>query len=275
MNGPEVLYRRAGRPAHDVSMLTLASRNHLTWMRARNLARSTIASRRTALEALGDRCDPIEATAADIEAVVSARNLQPATRNVWVSHLSAYYRWMMDEGLVEKNPMSRVPRARVPESLPRPIGEIDLERALAAANARMAAWLTLGGYAGLRVSEIAHLHGEHVSAGTLRVVRSKGGKSRVIPMHPKVETALEPFLRTGELWTLAPADIGKRIARHFRSHDIDATAHALRHRFATAVYEATGDILVVRDLLGHASTATTQIYARVSVERRRAAVAMI
>ncbi len=49
------------------------------------------------------------------------------------------------------------------------------------------------------------------------------------------------------------------------------TPHTLRHTFATVALEATGDLAVVQDLLGHASPATTRVYAKVSSRRLREA----
>lgn len=49
------------------------------------------------------------------------------------------------------------------------------------------------------------------------------------------------------------------------------TPHSLRHAFATRALEATENLAVVRDLLGHASPATTRVYARVTSKRLREA----
>jgi site-specific recombinase XerD len=51
--------------------------------------------------------------------------------------------------------------------------------------------------------------------------------------------------------------------------EISMTPHSLRHAFATRVLEATGDLAVVQDMLGHSSPATTRIYAKVSSKRMR------
>jgi site-specific recombinase XerD len=53
--------------------------------------------------------------------------------------------------------------------------------------------------------------------------------------------------------------------------EITLTPHSLRHAFATKVLEATGDLAVVQDMLGHASPATTRIYAKVSNKKMRQA----
>jgi site-specific recombinase XerD len=49
------------------------------------------------------------------------------------------------------------------------------------------------------------------------------------------------------------------------------TPHSLRHAFATKVLEATGDLAVVQDMLGHSSPVTTRIYAKVSNKKMREA----
>ncbi|CAG0966702.1 Tyrosine recombinase XerC [Anaerolineae bacterium] len=53
--------------------------------------------------------------------------------------------------------------------------------------------------------------------------------------------------------------------------EIVMTPHSLRHAFATKVLEATGDLAVVQDMLGHSSPATTRIYAKVSNKKMREA----
>ncbi len=53
--------------------------------------------------------------------------------------------------------------------------------------------------------------------------------------------------------------------------EIAMTPHSLRHAFATKVLDATGDLAVVQDMLGHASPTTTRVYAQVSSKRMREA----
>jgi site-specific recombinase XerD len=258
-------------------MSTPAIRAHLDWMRLRNLARSTIETRRGILEILARATNPLKANHTQIEQTITARGLRPSTRNLWIAHLGGFYRWALDEELIDKNPMRRVPRAEAPAGLPRPVPEDSLVRAFAAADKRMTAWLSLGAYAGLRCAEMSALTGENVSYDmrTLRVDFSKRGKSRVIPMHPKVADALRPWHRPGRLWKHGPKVVSIYVNRHFERLDEPYTAHQLRHRFACQVYEACGDLNIVRELLGHSSTATTQVYAAISARRTSAAVAMI
>ena len=259
-------------------MLTVASRKHLEWMLKRNMAASTIATRRTVLTAIEYRTGrrPLEATVDQLESVLGSRRHVPATRNVWISHMRSFYGWARDEGLIDRDPSRRLVWARTDETLPRPIAEDALAHAIAVADDTMRAWLVLGAYGGLRCCEIAQLHGEHVDLArrAIHVVRSKGGRSRVVPMHDRV-AALFDEQPSGRLWQVTRNRVCCRVAQHLRRLGYPYTAHTLRHRFATVLYEATGDINVVRDLLGHSKTTTTQVYVQISVERRRAAVAMI
>ena len=48
--------------------------------------------------------------------------------------------------------------------------------------------------------------------------------------------------------------------------------HSLRHTFALGLYAKTGDVLVVKEALGHRAITSTMVYARASAERVRAAV---
>lgn len=250
-------------------------RAHLDWMRVRNLASSTINTRRGMLEALALEANPLDATHTQIERMIAARGLKPSTRNLWLAHLSGFYRWAVDEELIHVNPMRRIPRSIAPAGLPRPITEAALAEAFTTADERMWAWLTLGSYAGLRCVEMSTLTGENISyeMRTLRVDFSKAGKSRVIPMHPKVAEALLPVMKAGRIWRHNAKVISIYINRHLA--DLGYTAHQLRHRFACQVYEGCGDLNIVRELLGHASTSTTQVYAAISSRRTNAAVAMI
>lgn len=147
--------------------------------------------------------------------------------------------------------------------------------------------LLIGAYAGLRVSEIVKLQVEHVDfeAAMLEVHAGKGDKDRNVPMHQRVGWELKAFLagrRTGWVFAsdrggsghltsravqlmIAAAAARAQIARH-------VTPHKLRHTFATQLLAHGADLLEIKDLLGHASVATTQIYAAALPERLRGAV---
>ena len=70
---------------------------------------------------------------------------------------------------------------------------------------------------------------------------------------------------------MSPAAVSMYLARAFRRSGSTVRAHQLRHRCATTALAHCGDLLAVRDLLGHSSVATTQIYTAVIPGRTAAA----
>ena len=74
------------------------------------------------------------------------------------------------------------------------------------------------------------------------------------------------FTRDGK--PLAPGSIGSIVRRHAKRRLRHVVGpHALRHAFATHMLDAGADLITIRDLLGHASVTSTQIYTHVSIKR--------
>lgn len=81
----------------------------------------------------------------------------------------------------------------------------------------------------------------------------------------------EPFTRQGVNYMLKKyADKARMIDPTLIPND--CSPHKLRHSCAMALLEEGVDLIVIRDLLGHSSVQTTEIYARVSSTRRRVAI---
>jgi len=138
---------------------------------------------------------------------------------------------------------------------------------------------------GLRLSE---LHGVDPAAvdratGQIRVL-GKGSKERIVPVTPSAIRAIERYeLRRAEVvdpderaLLINPA--GRRLSRRSIQASVrrcldrvagarGLSTHALRHTFATHLMEAGADLLAVKELLGHVSLSTTQIYTHTSKER--------
>jgi integrase len=147
--------------------------------------------------------------------------------------------------------------------------------------------------AGMRRAEIAGLRWDDLTDGRVRV-RGKGGKVRVIPLHPDLadELAAERARRDasgfgsgyryagegpGGPWVfpgpqggpMLPDGLGKTTARALDGCGV----HTLRHRFATRAYVGTRALLAVQQLLGHSKPETTTRYARASTAALTEAVA--
>lgn len=242
-------------------------------LRRRNLAAGTITKRvSTARRVCAHAHKPmIELTREDIHAWLDSRPRNAArTRYCDISHIAAFYKWAILENITDTDPTSRVSRPRVRNGLPRPIASEDLRQAIEQApTAELAAMLHLAAYAGMRCAEISSLDVADVLVThdpPVILIHGKGGKDRIVPLHPEARDALGRWSRStrGPVFPHRPP---WRVSQLLRSHlyacGIAASGHQLRHWFATATYEASGgDLRMVQDLLGHSSPATTAIYTR-------------
>ena len=141
----------------------------------------------------------------------------------------------------------------------------------------------------MRVSELQGLNVRDLDLITDQVrVRGKGRKERIVPLGGAATRALRRY-EPRRLETLRRADRpdrdalflsdrGRRltvrriqdIVRGFLDAVADAgelSTHSLRHSFATHLLDAGADLMAVKELLGHASLSTTQIYTHTSKER--------
>jgi integrase/recombinase XerC len=227
---------------------------------------------RTAVTAWCRWLNPViawDATSDDVEGFIDARKVGPRTRYQWLSNLHAFYEWAIRHGLTDDDPTATVMRPRLHGTLPRPIGDSDLAYSLSVAAPQMRAWLLCGALAGMRCAEIAGLKRPDVIEGQERLrILGKGRKERIVPLHPELLAALRcsGLPRTGPVFTRphggpwSPPAVSRSVSAFFTDLGIDATAHQLRHWFATQTYATSGDLLVVQNLLGHSSPTTTAVY---------------
>src|SRR5215472_10637201 len=135
---------------------------HLEWMRLRDLAASTIRSRKVTVAWVASSLPGglLDATPADLAAWRASLTVAPDAVSVYVSHVRQFYRWAVRQGHLSGSPAATLPAPSRPRRLPRPIGEQELLGVLAAAPPRIRPWLVLAGWAGLRAKEIALLRRE-------------------------------------------------------------------------------------------------------------------
>jgi len=179
----------------------------------------------------------------------------------------------------------------MPKRLPTFLADREPEALLrAASRERDRLLLMVGLYVGLRVAELCALRVEHLDFArrTLFVREGKGKKDRCLPIPrylvgplrgwvgARQEGFVFPSPRGGRLTTRAVQKLVKRLAMKADLRAADeprrCTPHKLRHAFATRMLERGADIITVRDALGHASVATTQIYCHSTPERLRSAM---
>lgn len=208
---------------------------------------------------------------------VRVDQLKPAGMHNEVTHVSCYLRWLSDTGRRADNPSRALVRPKhVSQRRPRPMPDKDIARALNIAEQPMHVWLGLAAFCGLRCCEIAVLERDWIIDGIrgshLRVT-GKGGKERNVPLPEALRTELAsgPFRPAGHLFARmdgkpgppSAARVSERINEHLHAQGISLTAHKMRHRFGTKLYEATRDPFYVAEVMGHASVDTTRLYVAV------------
>lgn len=244
----------------------------------RRYAHNTVNHRRSLLTrvATAHNGDLFGLTGEDIDRWMDGAGIVARTRNVYISGLSSFYKWAIRRGYTDTNPAADATRLKAPRAIPRPARGADLKLALAAADPRMYAWLALMAYTGLRCAEVAALEVSdllwHLDPPVIHVRHgTKGSHERVVPMAEVVEQALRAFglpragpvfRRPGTAIAISAGYVSRRTREHLDNLGISATPHMLRHYFASAFYEASLDIRATQSLMGHASPATTAIYAR-------------
>jgi integrase/recombinase XerD len=253
-------------------------------MRSRHYAPTTITPRLSvARRWIRTHPDLAAPTHHDVEQWLMKRGLAPSSTRATLVCLRAFYRWALREGLTDRDPTTLVDRPHVPARLPRPAPDREIARLVATGDVQLRALIALMACAGLRCIECSRLDWRDVdlAAGTV-IVMGKGMQERLISMSPDTVRAL------AELRLAAAPDhdavfiggsgrrmrtwrISQLVNQAFRALGYTTTAHQLRHRCATAALALPGvDIMQVRDLLGHASVSTTQIYAALAPGRTAA-----
>jgi integrase/recombinase XerC len=223
------------------------------------------------------------------------QDLDPRTVNRKVACLRSFYKFLVRERRLEINPMLRIKAPKMAKKLPEFVPEESLNRLLNSfefeasfAGARDQLVLeTLYG-TGIRLSELLCITDNDVdaSARTVRVT-GKGNKQRIIPLNPSlllvldkyraarlaefgITAASEPLLRTDKGEPLYEKLVYRTVKRYLSQIATSAAhqhPHALRHAFATHLLGKGADLNSIKELLGHASLAATQVYTHLSVDR--------
>jgi integrase/recombinase XerD len=218
--------------------------------------------------------------------------LSPRSLGRSISALKGFFKFLLQEGVLEENPLRHLRTPRVTPRLPEILTRDDFEQIIRRVKAekpsglRDRAMLELLYATGLRVSELVHLSLQDIdlNVGYLRT-RGKGSKERIVPIGRTAIRVLKDYLRgRGHSSTprpqgraLFPGRGGREITRQafwkiLRRYAAAAgirkkiTPHTLRHSFATHLLEGGADLRSVQSMLGHADIATTQIYTHVSRE---------
>ena len=226
------------------------------------------------------------------------RGLAPRTVARKLSAVRSLFRHLHRAGEISSNPARLVRGPKLDRTLPGHLraeemgalfrwAETRAAQENGLAETRLLVILEVLYGSGLRLSELASLdlRSLDLDRGQLRVL-GKGRKERIVPVTGAAARAVRRYLpRRDEVAepgcrALLIGRHGRRLSnRHIQrlvqavledfAESADVSVHSLRHTFATHLLDAGADLMAVKELLGHASLGTTQIYAHTSKERLR------
>ena len=218
---------------------------------------------------------------------LSKKYRSATTQSRVVSGLRAFYKYLLLENLVTKNPTELLETPKLGRKLPDVLDVNDIDNLLSAIDVstpkghRDRTMLEVMYACGLRVSETVNLKISDLffDTGFVKVL-GKGNKQRLIPIggeamkwiniykneirvHEKVHKDFEDFLflnnRGRKLTTVMVFLIIQGLAEKIgmKKH---VSPHTFRHSFATHLVENGADLRAVQEMLGHESITTTEIY---------------
>jgi integrase/recombinase XerD len=209
-----------------------------------------------------------------------------------VAAIKSFFHYLVERGKLQDDPTATLDSPKVRKRLPKAISSDEMERLLSepahdesAKALRDRALLEILYATGLRVTELVSLDVDDVNlaSATVRVVREKDERERIVPMHERAIEPLRDYLERGRIQLLRDAEEkalflnhrGRRLTRqglwlivkhYVREVGIvdDVTPHTLRHTFAAHLLDRKAELEYVQQILGHANISTTQVYAQMA-----------
>jgi integrase/recombinase XerD len=223
---------------------------------------------------------------------LSREGLSPTSVARIVSAVRGFYKFLLIDGHIEKNPAEDLVTPQKTFYLPKFLNQAEIELLFAVPDTstelglRNRAVLELMYASGLRVSEAAGLQMRDVDidAGIL-TCKGKGSKTRRVPVGTSAVEWLKSYLAIRrkkeniEIRNIFVSVLGKPVTRQEIHKFIkeyaekagleDVSPHTLRHSFATHLIQNSADIRSVQQMLGHADISTTQIYTHITDKHLR------
>ncbi|MDH3251412.1 MAG: tyrosine recombinase XerC [Ignavibacteria bacterium] len=207
--------------------------------------------------------------------------------------LKSFFKFLHRKQIISRNPAANVASPRLALRVPEYLDESDMAALMnqpdrsTDTGIRDAAILELFYSTGMRLAELIGLDLGDIDARKATVqVTGKGSKQRILPVGRKALEAVQQWLGVRERFVRDDARGGSAFflsARGLRlnpkgvnilvglyisqvSERIKKSPHVLRHSFATHLLSRGADLRAVKELLGHESLSTTQVYTHVSIE---------
>ncbi|MGZ3509281.1 MAG: site-specific tyrosine recombinase/integron integrase [Vulcanimicrobiaceae bacterium] len=225
--------------------------------------------------------------------LMGPRKYTPTSVRRKIAALRSYFALQKREGRREDNPAADVPPPNAPKRLPQVMSEPEVTRLLKTRPVagksdfqlrRDIAIMELLYASGIRRAELVGLNLSDVDLDrrVMRVI-GKGNKQRTVFLNQAAADAIRNYLAVRPRTVDEAMFLSRRKTRlsHRQAWVIfrefaqlsglqkHVTPHVMRHSFATHLLENGADIVTIKELLGHESLSTTQIYTNVSLEHMR------
>ena len=211
-----------------------------------------------------------------------------------LSALRSFYKYQMKLGLLTRNPISMVKAPKVPSRLPVIVSDEQLDHLLDSDQFFDSSFpsqrdkLVIEAFfgTGMRLAELLSLREADIDFYNSSIkVTGKRSKERIIPISRQLARLFEKYIelkslqnfnnKTGTLFVTDkgadayPKQIHRIVVRYltYISTQDKKSPHVLRHSYATSLLNRGADLNAIKELLGHASLAATQVYTHNSVER--------
>jgi len=207
--------------------------------------------------------------------------------------LSSYYKFLISEGKIKSNPVKQVKSLKQGDRIVKYLEEDEIlalldnfqfEDSFEGKRDKLIFELLYG--TGVRLSELIGLKLANIDINSLNLkVIGKRNKERIIPINTSLERELKQYidlrnkifaeidnehlLLTRKGKDLYPMLVYRLVKKYIdeQSSRVKVSPHVLRHTFATHLINKGADINAIKELLGHANLAATQIYTHNSIER--------
>ncbi len=207
-----------------------------------------------------------------------------------ISTIKSFFKYLKKRKYIEINPASVLIYPKKPKNLPYFVTESEMDRLLDGAKAidlsiLDKAIIELFYSTGIRLTELINLKVQNVNFQNKTIkVLGKGSKERIIPFGEKANTALKNYMEIRNICNiknydnffvsnkgnkLYPMQVQRLVNKNLSavSELKKKSPHVLRHTFATHMLDKGADIRAVKDMLGHESLSTTQIYTHLTPEK--------
>lgn len=216
------------------------------------------------------------------------------TINRKISTLKSFFKFQLKQGKLENTPMGNIISPKISKRLPVFIKEKDLADLTKSLKTNTEDWnglntkmlITVFYSTGMRLSELINMKEKQVDFSRKQLkILGKGNKERIIPAGVELLEVIKEYVnekrkifeKTDDVLLVSPKGTklnpkyAYNLVRNILTDEIKTldkkSPHVLRHSFATHLMNNGANLDAVKELLGHASLASTQVYTHNTIEK--------